>query len=145
MTDIYTHPLLTNIGQKAVETDLYTQHFNNAQVEIMGESPYLNARDAGIELVLTKKHKIDAIHLYNGTLEGFCRYPGPFPLDINFEMTRAQIRNKLGTPAMSIEPGGIGLMAIEHAFDRYENETYYIRFEFETGNGGVRLITFGQA
>jgi hypothetical protein len=143
MTDIFAHPLFATIGQKAFETELYTQSFNGAQIEIMGESPYLNARDAGIELVLNKKHKIEAIHLFNGTAEGFCRYAGPFPFDIDFDMTRAQIREKLGTPAMSMEAGGIGIMAIEHAFDRYENDTHYIRFQFTDEGAGVHLITLG--
>jgi hypothetical protein len=144
MTDIFAHPLFLSIGQKALETEIYIQIFNGATVEIMGESPYLNAPDAGIQLVLTKKQKVDAIHLFNGTLEGFCRYVGPAPLDIGFEISRSQIRNRLGMPSLHGDPGGVGIMAIEHAFDRYENETHYIRFQFEAGESRVRLITLGR-
>jgi hypothetical protein len=143
MTDIFAHPLFLNIGQKAFETEIYIQNFNGAAVEIIGESPYLNARDAGVHLVLTKKHKLDAIHLYSGTLEGFCRFDGPAPGDIGFEMSRAQIRSTLGVPSMHGDPGGVGIMAIEHAFDRYENDMHYIRFQFDAGASKVRLITLG--
>lgn len=143
MTNIFAHQLFANIGQKAFETELYTQSFNGADVEIMGESPYLNASDAGIELVLSKKHTIEAIHLFNGAAEGFCRYSGLFPLDIDFDMTRAHVRLKLGKPAMSAEAGGIGIMAIEHSFDRYEDDRFYIRIQYEAGDSAVALITLG--
>lgn len=145
MTDIFAHPLFANIDQKAFETELYAHNFSGAAVDIMGESAYLNAREAGIQLALSKKHKINAIHLYSGCLEGFSCYQGPLPLDIGFNTTRAQIREKLGLPAMSGEHGGVGIMTLEHAFDRYESDAYYIRFQFVAGEVGVRLITLGQA
>jgi hypothetical protein len=145
MSSIFDHPLFTSLGQIGLESDVYTQSFKGEQIEIMGESPYLNARDAGIELCLCKKRKVQAIHLYSGTLEGFCRYEGPYPANLSFGSSRAQIRAALGEPALAMEAGGTGIMAIEHSFDRYENEQFYIRFQYEAGDGAVGLITLGQA
>jgi hypothetical protein len=143
MTDIFQHPLFANLAQVARNSDLYTQMFQGVGIEIMGESPYLNQR--GVELCLTKKHRIEAIHLYGGKLEDFDRYQGSLHPNINFDTSRIQVHQILGTPAMSMEPGGIGLMAIDFAFDRYENDQYYIRFQYEAGNDAIRLITLGLA
>jgi hypothetical protein len=145
MTDIFQHPLFANLGQVARNSDLYAQLFQGVEIEIMGESPYLNQRDAGVELCLSKKHKIEAIHLYGGKFEDFGRYQGSLHNDISFDTSRIQVHHILGTPAMSMEPGGIGLMAIDFAFDRYEDGQYYVRFQYEAGNDAIQLITLGMA
>jgi hypothetical protein len=143
MSTIFDHDIFATLDQIGVETDIYAQNFRDAQIEIMGESPYLNARDAGIELCLNKKQKVEAIHLYNGTSEGFCRYQGTLPGDVTFDQSRAQVQATLGPPNMSMDAGGVGLMAIEHAFDRYENDLYYVRFQYESGNAAICLVTLG--
>jgi hypothetical protein len=145
MSQIFDNSLFASLGQIGLESDIYAQNFNSEQIETMGESPYLNGRDAGIELCLTKKHKVQAIHLYSGKLEGFCRFAGPYPSGLSFTSSRAQIRAVLGEPFMSMEAGGAGITAIERSFDRYENEQFYIRFQYEVGDGAVRLITLGLA
>jgi hypothetical protein len=143
MPQDYNDPLFQALGQPALTSPLYAQYFSQAEIEIMGESPYLNATGAGISLPLSKKHKIEAIHLYCGTFEGFCRFEGGLPFDIGFDMSRTQIRDKLGEPTMSADPSGDGLFAITHSFDRYENTGFYIRYQFEAGDKAVRLITLG--
>jgi hypothetical protein len=145
MSHIFDHPLFANLKQKGLETQIYAQAFHGAQIEIMGASPYLNARDAGIELCLSKKHQVEAIHLYNGTLEGFCRFQNDLPGGATFDWSRAQIQSTLGPPSLSMDAGGAGIMAIEHAFDRYENDRYYIRFQYEKGDNAIRLVTLGLA
>jgi hypothetical protein len=139
----FTDSLFEALGQPALSSPLHAQYFSQTEIEICGESPYLNAMGAGISLPLSKKHKIDAIHLYSGTLEGFCRFEGATPFGIGFDMTRAQIREKLGEPAMSADPSGTGLFAITHSYDRYEDDRFYVRYQFEAGDCAVRLITLG--
>jgi hypothetical protein len=145
MTTLFQSPLFEHLGKIAKETPLYSETFGGAEVEIAGESPYLSSYEAGIQFPLTKKHKIDAIHLFNGTFEGFCRYQGPFPADLDFTATRERVRAKLGQPSMTAEAGGVGIMAIEFAFDRFEDDQFYVRYQYEAEGGDVRLITLGIA
>jgi hypothetical protein len=44
-----------------------------------GQSPYLNARNHGISLALTKKGNVETIFLYAEGYEGFSEFKGDLP------------------------------------------------------------------
>lgn len=143
MSDIFQSPLFAYLGQNFKEIDIYPTVFQSASPQIMGESPYLNAQKAGMSLALETDNSVKAIFLYAQGLEGFTQYEPPLPGNLRFETTREAIRSKLGKPALSAEAGGTGIMAIEHAFDRYESVKFYLRFEYEEGGKRIRLVTLG--
>jgi hypothetical protein len=45
--------------------------------------------------------------------------------------------------SLYLNAGGTGSMAIEFAFDRFEHEGRYLRFEYAGDSGGTRLVTLG--
>ncbi len=139
------HPALRWLDKDPFGLPVYSELFAGAQIETMGESPYLNAEMAGISFALSRKNRVQSVFLYGGDLEGFAAYTGPLPGGLSFANSRADLRGALGTPAMSGEAGGIGLMAIEHSWDRFESEGVYVRFEYHTGDSAIRLVTIGQA
>lgn len=145
MTQIFESPIFSYLGQLGREVDIYPTTFNSVEVEVMGESNYLNARDAGISFALNKKLKVDAIFLYADGVEDFKQYQEALPGGLSFDMSRAQVRKALGEPSFSGEAGGTGIMAIAFSFDRYESDTDYIRFEYTEKDKQIRLVTMGKA
>jgi hypothetical protein len=145
MTQIFESPIFSYLGQLGREVDIYPTTFNSVEVEVMGESNYLNARDAGISFALNKQLKIDAIFLYADGVEDFKQYQEDLPGGLSFDMSRAQVRKVLGEPSFSGEAGGTGIMAIKFSFDRYESDTNYIRFEYTEKDKQIRLVTMGKA
>jgi hypothetical protein len=145
MSQIFESPIFGYIGQLWNKVDIYSTTFNSVEPEVMGESNYLNARDAGISFALDKKSKVESIFLYSDGVEDFKQYSEELPGEILFEMSRAQIRKALGEPGFSGEAGGVGLMAIDFSFDRYESDIHYIRFEYAEKDAHIRLVTIGKA
>jgi hypothetical protein len=144
MSQLLESPIFDYLGQLGHEVDIYLTTFKSAEVEIMGESPYLNARDAGISFALNKKLKIEAIFLYADKVEDFKQYQDVLPGGLTFEMSRAQVRKALGGPSMSGEVGNPGIFAIEFSFDRYESDSTYLRLEYAGQDKYIRLITMGK-
>jgi hypothetical protein len=143
MTQAFDFPLLSWLGQKYDAVDGFAKTFKGAKPETMGESLYLNARERGIACALTKKRAVSAVFLYAQGVEGFTQYTGALPAGIGFTSSRAAVRAAMGEPVLSGEPGGKGLFAIEHRFDRFEDGAHYIRFEYVPGDAGIRLVTLG--
>ena len=138
------HPAFGWVGQPALSLDVYAERFAGAAVEIMGESPYLNATGAGLSFALHEDHTVRAVFLYAAGVEGFDQYAAPLPAGLAFRDDRAKVRAALGEPAMNGEAGGVGLMAIEFSFDRYEPNEHYLRFEYLADDRGIRLVTIGR-
>jgi hypothetical protein len=131
------------LGQDPLSLPVYAACFGGAAVEIMGESPFLNAKAAGISLALKPNHTVRAVFLYSEGVEGFSAYADALPAGVSLSSSRADVQAACGEAAMSMEAGGIGLMAIDFAFDRYESGDHYLRFEYVTGDSAIRLVTLG--
>jgi hypothetical protein len=144
MPNFSEHAVFSWLGQPAFDLDIYRQSFGGAAAEIMGESPYLNARGAGISFALSPDHTVRAAFFYAQGVEGFDAYAGSLPAGLDLVKSRADVRTALGAPAMSIDAGGVGLMAIAFAFDRFEEADVYLRCEYWPGDDAIRLITIGR-
>jgi hypothetical protein len=133
------------IGAPTKSLAVYAQLFDGAKPEIMGESPYLNAKTAGISFALEKDGSVRTVFLYSQGFEGFAQYLGSLPAGLTFSSSRVDARAAMGSPVMSGEPGGIGLMAIEYAFDRFEHDNRYVHFQYTKGDDAILLVTIGAA
>ncbi len=145
MTSFTDHPACTWVGADPFTLPIYAERFDGAVAEIMGESPYINAKDAGISFALTRKHLVETVFLYSEGFEGFSAYTGALPMGLSFANSRTEVRTALGEPVRSGEAGGIGLMAIEHSWDRFEADALYLHIQYQAGDAGILLITIGIA
>ena len=143
MTHFTDHLAFSWLGKDPYTLPVYAEKFAGAKAKIMGESPYLDAKQAGISLPLSRKNIVQAVHLYSEGFEGFKAYQGSLPAGLTLASSRADVRAALGEPAMSAEPGGSGIMAIEHSLDRYEAGKYYISFQYLAGDHAIMLVTLG--
>jgi hypothetical protein len=143
MSAVFDSPLFGYLGQLWSDVNIYPSVFGSAKPKIAGESKYLNAPDAGISFALTKKLKVESIFLYAKGIENFSQYDDALPGGLSFAQSRKHVRKALGDPVFSGEVGGIGLMAIDFSFDRYESETHYLRVTYAENDVTIRLITLG--
>lgn len=142
----FEYPLLGWLNQHYAAPDGYAALFNGAAPEIMGESPYVNGREAGIAFALDKMDAVRAIFLYADGVEAFRQYQGALPAGLSFTSTRTEVCAGMGNaPSFSGQAGGEGIFAIDHSFDRFEEGAFYIRFEYLPDDQGVRLVTMGLA
>ncbi len=138
-----SHPAFGWFGKPAFDLDVYAQLFNGAKAEILGESPYLNAKSAGVSFALNDDETVRAVFLYSQGVERFEQYSHTLPAGLSFTSSRAEVHKVLGKPVMSGEVGGVGVFAIEFSFDRYEADDRYLRFEYLAGDKAIRLVTIG--
>jgi hypothetical protein len=143
MAPFTSHLAFTWLGQDALSLPVYAEWFDGVAIEIMGESPYLNAKAAGISFSLNADHRVRAVFLYGEGVEGFAPYVDALPAGLSLSNSRADVCNVLGEAVMSANPGGVGLMAIDFSFDRYESGDHYLRFEYVPGDAAIRLVTIG--
>jgi hypothetical protein len=137
------HPAFSWLGKDPYALPVYAEKFAGAKAKIMGESPYLDAKQAGISFPLSRKNMIQAVHLYSEGFEGFKAYQGSLPAGLSLASSRADVRAALGEPAMSVEPGGVGIMAIEYALDRFESGEHYLSIQYCAGDKALLLVTLG--
>jgi hypothetical protein len=137
-------PMLGWLDQPYEAVPDHAALFGSAKPEIMGESPYLNGRATGVAFALTKDHRVRAIFFYANGVEDFAQYAGALPGALSFASSRADVRTALDTTVMAADAGGAGLFAIEHSFDRFEADGFYLRFEYIAGDAAVRLVTLGK-
>ncbi|MGL5863577.1 MAG: hypothetical protein ACRCY9_20245 [Phycicoccus sp.] len=141
--DHTSHPAFGWVGEPALALDVYQRLFDGAEPEISGESPYLSAPAAGVSFALYDDHTVRAVFLYARGVEGFGQFDEALPAGLSFEATREHVRATLDSPAMGGDASGIGVMAIKFPFDRFESGDRYLRFEFRSATGPIRLVTIG--
>lgn len=143
MTEFTDHPAFSWLGKDALSLPIYAERFDGATIFIGGESPYLDAKMAGIELALNADQTVKVVHLYSEGIEGFAAYADPLPTGLSLSSSRAEVCAALGEPVRRGEKGGVGIMAIEYSWDRFEANGKYPHFEYLPGDGAVRLATIG--
>jgi hypothetical protein len=143
MAALFDHPALAWLGADPFGLPIYSACFAGAKPATFGETPYLNAKAAGISFALTRGGKVETVFLYSQGFEGFSAYGGALPNGLSLASSRAEVRTALGDPVMSGEKGGVGLMAIEFSFDRFEDGKNYMNFQYLPGDKGVNLLVIG--
>jgi hypothetical protein len=143
MAIFFDHLAITWLGADPFSLPIYGECFAGATPTTYGESPYLNAKNAGISFALTRDHKVKTVFLYSEGLEGFSAYGGALPNGLSLASSRAEVRAAVGDPVMSGEKGGIGLMAIDFSFDRFEDGKNYMNFQYLPGDKGIHLLVIG--
>jgi hypothetical protein len=143
MTTSFDYPVISWLGTDPFSLPVYSECFDDAGIEIMGESPYINAKGAGISFALTQERRIKTVFLYSQGFEGFSAYAGALPLGLTLNSSRAEVRAAMGDPAMSGEKGGVGIMTLDFSFDRFEKGEHYLNFRYLAGDKAIQLIVIG--
>jgi hypothetical protein len=140
----FEHPAITWLGADPYILPVYAESFGGAAAIALVETPYLSAKGAGISFALTRDQKVQTVFLYSEGYEGFSAYAGTLPAGLSLASSRADVRAALGVPVMSGEKGGVGIMAIDFSFDRFEDGENYMNFNYLPGDEAVNLLVIGR-
>jgi hypothetical protein len=139
------HVLVAALGQPIEGSLLLSAEFGpGAKSSGAGDDDrYLSQPSRGLEAAATRNGIVKAIFFKAEGIESFAQYAGSLPNGATFADSRAVVREAFGQPALSGEAGGTGIMAISHSWDRFEDSVSYLRFEYETGETKIRMVTIG--
>jgi hypothetical protein len=143
MSQVTQFPFFDYLGQKITELDIYRATFKSAEPADVEGFKYLSAQEEGISLSLSKTLEVEAVFLYAEGVEGFQQYKHSLLNELSFLSSRTNVRQQLGEPSSSGEAGGIGIMAVSFAWDRYELDRGYLHIQYEKGENQIRLLTIG--
>ena len=103
---------------------------------------YYKNKDLGVELATDTEGKLHTIFLF-GTKQGRGKpFVGELPDGLQFDMSREAARKLLGAPTRSSEKGGIGIMAVEQASDKWiAANGQSIHLEYATDDNSISRVT----
>jgi hypothetical protein len=140
----FEHPAISWLNADPFGLAVYAENFEGAAAIALVETPYLSAKGAGISFALTRDQKVQTVFLYSEGFEGFSAYAGALPAGLSLASSRADVRAALGVPVMSGEKGGVGIMAIDFSFDRFEDGENYMNFNYLSGDKAINLLVIGR-
>jgi hypothetical protein len=129
------------LGKKLSEQNLFTL-WGLSKGNRSGNSVYFQNPSLGVEVITDVKDKLNTIFLY-GRKEGkFKPFTGEIPFGLTFGISQSQTRDIMGEPSRSGEKGGVGIMAIERSWDKWENHIgQAIRVEYTEDEKGIFQVT----
>ena len=131
------------LGKKLAEQELFILwQLSKDKRNSGGDRIYFQNLSLGIEVMTDAKDKLNTIFFYGKKQGKFKPFVGELPCDLTFEMSRPQTRLLMGEPIRSGEKGGLGILAIERSWDKWENEIgQAIRVEYTEDDTGIFMIT----
>lgn len=102
---------------------------------------YGEAPRSGLSFVVGEDGRIRTVQLHAEGHEGYSGYVGLIPSGIRFEMSRAEVRGILGSPAASGEPRQIAHYGEGPAWDRFALDAAQMHVEYTIDQRSVQLVT----
>ena len=131
------------LGKKLAEQNLLTLwQLSKDKRNSDGDRIYFHNPSLGVEVMTDAKDKLSTIFFY-GKKEGKVKpFVGNLPCDLTFDMSRSETRLLMGKSIRSGEKGGLGIMAIDRSWDKWENKIgQAIRVEYTEDDTGIFMIT----
>jgi len=108
---------------------------------VVGDLTYLDYRDYGVSFMFNERACLEAIFFYSEGYEGHAGYVGSLPGGIDFHETKDAVRTKLGDP-VSCGGGEVGILGkLIPPWEQYDCGEYRMTTQYDSGNGGVNLVT----
>ena len=107
-----------------------------------GETPrsYFSCTAGGY--LLSHRHgRIETLFVYLTPCGEYRAFRGALIAGLSARSTRADVRKALGRPTRSGEAQTVPVLGRKGAFDRYDNESLCLHFEYSEAGQVVRLIT----
>lgn len=114
---------------------------NMPEAESIGDQNYVLLTEHGISLVLPDTERVGVIQLHRAGHEGFSEYQGAMPGNVSFAMSRAEVRNLLGTPYLHGEKQAIPVLGEKPAWDSYLLDGVRMHIEYTRTAESVQLIS----
>jgi hypothetical protein len=102
---------------------------------------YGEAIRSGFSFVVGDDGRIGTIHLYAEGHQGYAGYSGVIPSGIRFDMSRAEVRSILGSPAAFGEARQIEYYGEGPPWDRFDLDGAHMHVEYAKGMHSIQLVT----
>ncbi|MBZ2190601.1 hypothetical protein K8B33_15980 [Alcanivorax sp. JB21] len=109
--------------------------------EIIGDEAYVEIPEAGLSIVLYENGKIQAVHLHSDGHGGYQARVDGLPEGLAFDMSRKQVRAKLGEPLENSEGVMLPVLGQKPAWDAFGMQGYVMHVEYLTSKLGIQLVT----
>jgi hypothetical protein len=137
MKDDSTSLFFNYLGKNITETDIIKQ-WTLGKPEKSDDRNFYKNHPLGIELYTNVKGMIKAIWLYGIKEKKIKPFTGSLPFGVTFAMSRKESRKLLGEPKYSGEKGGLGIMAVERNWDKWQNEKgQSLRLEYAVDDNSI--------
>ncbi len=113
---------------------LFNQLFDENQYEKVGDQSYYTNRKEGIGVVFNRDDILTAFHLHSGGKQGYSKYSGDLPENIQFGLDRNSIVRNFED--IRFDQGGGEVLPILGATNKwikfyFENSTLHLEFNSE--------------
>lgn len=111
-----------------------------------GNRTYLNSFDKGISLVVGVEQLVETVQLFgrSGQFE-FAAFEGVLPFELDFELSRASVREKMGDPVEVYEPRNIPGLGLSQPAELYRRDAYLVHVEFAPAESAIALVSLSRA
>jgi hypothetical protein len=115
--------------------------FQASKPEMIETEGYVEMPEAGLSLVLLEDMMIDTVHLYSDGYDSYSGYAQQLPEGIDFNMSRDQVRSKIGIPSMHSEGIKVPILGEKPAWDLFLRSKYKLHVEYAPNKLSVQLVT----
>ncbi len=117
----------------------------SALKKVGGYRARLAAKASGVDLSFgwsKPSWMLNNVFLFPGGRDGFGEFQDAIESQVSMSSTRSEVRSILGLPSWS-GGGGPAIMntLVDYHWDRFDFETYSVRFDYEEEQGGIRLVS----
>jgi len=98
--------------------------------EVIVDQSYVNLENRGISLVLPDNEMVGTVQLHVVGHDDFGGYPDPLPHGLSFDMSRADVLARLGSPDEHGEEADVFLLGRKPAWDAYHRDGVRMHLEY---------------
>ena len=109
--------------------------------EEIGDRRYVSALRQGVSLVLGECEEVVAVQLHAEGHEGFTQFQSELPRDLQFAMSRDEVRDLLGSPGRSGDKQVLPVLGVVPAWDSYVVEDCQLHIEYDHDEHSIRLVS----
>jgi hypothetical protein len=129
-----------NETPEGVSSLMADEHLD-VEMETIEGRLYGFAKRGGFSFVVGEDGRIRTVHLYSEGHQDYGQFQGALPEGVRFDSSRAAIRESLGAPTVSREPGVTPSGRFATAWDRFDGPDVKVHIEYSSDEQSIQLVT----
>ena len=109
--------------------------FDDIDGRTYGEAPGLGLS------VIVEADRVSVVQVYGSGHDRYTKFQGSLPANLHFEMSRAEVRDALGSPAACADAQRVPHLGRAGAWDRFDLPGLSVHIEYAYGEGTIRLTS----
>jgi hypothetical protein len=135
------HNLLDNNMQSLIIKKFISNFSEEVHTESFDDETYYNFPQNGISFLTNGKQSIITIQLFSGEKDEYLMYQGELPHDLAFNLSRNEVRQRLGDPKSHGGGDLIPALGLSPHWDSYRMKNHVLHIEYTEKNMSIALIS----